>query len=161
VHRVDVTSAQQMYEAVHASIASQDIFIGCAAVADYRPQTVAEQKLKKQADKDAMTVTMVKNPDIIASVAALSDTRPFTVGFAAETQDIETYARDKLARKGLDMICANDVSLSDQGFNSDHNALHLFWPNGDLALPLTEKAHLARAVMTHIATRYHATATSA
>lgn len=161
VHRVDVTSAQQMYEAVHASIASQDIFIGCAAVADYRPQTVAKQKLKKQADKDAMTVTMVKNPDIIASVAALSDTRPFTVGFAAETQNIETYARDKLARKGLDMICANDVSLSDQGFNSDHNALHLFWPNGDLALPLTEKAHLARTVMTHIATRYHATATNA
>ncbi len=127
VTRIDVTSAQQMHDAVHASITEHDIFIGCAAVADYRPQAVAEQKLKKQADNDAMTITMVKNPDIIASVAGLTKHRPFTVGFAAETQNVATYARDKLARKKLDMICANDVSDAEQGFNSDHNALHLFW----------------------------------
>ncbi|OOE68144.1 bifunctional 4'-phosphopantothenoylcysteine decarboxylase/phosphopantothenoylcysteine synthetase [Salinivibrio sp. IB868] len=150
ITRIDVTSAQQMHDAVHERITDQDIFIGCAAVADYRPQHIAEQKMKKQVDKDAMTVTMVKNPDIIASVAGLTSHRPFTVGFAAETQDVATYARDKLARKKLDMICANDVSQSDQGFNSDRNALHLFWPGGDQALPVEEKRLLARNVMAHI-----------
>ncbi|WP_102505427.1 bifunctional phosphopantothenoylcysteine decarboxylase/phosphopantothenate--cysteine ligase CoaBC [Salinivibrio kushneri] len=154
VTRIDVTSAQQMHDAVHASITDQDIFIGCAAVADYRPQHIAEQKMKKQVDKDAMTVTMVKNPDIIASVAGLTSHRPFTIGFAAETQDVAAYARDKLARKKLDMICANDVSQSDQGFNSDRNALHLFWPGGDKALPVAEKRTLADEVMTHIHARY-------
>ncbi|ODP98055.1 phosphopantothenoylcysteine decarboxylase [Salinivibrio sp. SS3] len=154
VTRIDVTSAQQMHDAVHASITDQDIFIGCAAVADYRPQHIAEQKMKKQVDKDAMTVTMVKNPDIIASVAGLTSHRPFTVGFAAETQDVAAYARDKLARKKLDMICANDVSQSDQGFNSDCNALHLFWPGGDKALPVAEKRTLAHEVMKHIHARY-------
>ncbi|WP_116644857.1 bifunctional phosphopantothenoylcysteine decarboxylase/phosphopantothenate--cysteine ligase CoaBC [Salinivibrio sp. HTSP] len=154
VTRIDVTSAQQMHDAVHASITDQDIFIGCAAVADYRPQHIAEQKMKKQVDKDAMTVTMVKNPDIISSVAGLTSHRPFTVGFAAETQDVAAYARDKLARKKLDMICANDVSQSDQGFNSDRNALHLFWPGGDKALPVAEKRTLADEVMTHIHARY-------
>lgn len=150
ITRIDVTSAQQMHDAVHERITDQDIFIGCAAVADYRPQHIAEQKMKKQVDKDAMTVTMVKNPDIIASVAGLTSHRPFTVGFAAETQDVAAYARDKLARKKLDMICANDVSQSDQGFNSDRNALHLFWPGGDQALPVEEKRLLARNVMAHI-----------
>ncbi|OOE80458.1 bifunctional 4'-phosphopantothenoylcysteine decarboxylase/phosphopantothenoylcysteine synthetase [Salinivibrio sp. ML198] len=150
ITRIDVTSAQQMHDAVHERITDQDIFIGCAAVADYRPQHIAEQKMKKQVDKDAMTVTMVKNPDIIASVAGLTSHRPFTIGFAAETQDVAAYARDKLARKKLDMICANDVSQSDQGFNSDRNALHLFWPGGDQALPVEEKRLLARNVMAHI-----------
>ncbi|WBA08785.1 bifunctional phosphopantothenoylcysteine decarboxylase/phosphopantothenate--cysteine ligase CoaBC [Salinivibrio kushneri] len=154
VTRIDVTSAQQMHDAVHASITDHDIFIGCAAVADYRPQTMAEQKMKKQANQDTMTVTMVKNPDIIASVAGLTTHRPFTVGFAAETQDVAAYARDKLTRKTLDMICANDVSQSDQGFNSDRNALHLFWPGGDKALPVTEKRTLAHEVMAHIHARY-------
>ncbi|WP_037330321.1 bifunctional phosphopantothenoylcysteine decarboxylase/phosphopantothenate--cysteine ligase CoaBC [Salinivibrio socompensis] len=154
VTRIDVTSAQQMHDAVHASITEHDIFIGCAAVADYRPQAVAEQKLKKQADNDAMTITMVKNPDIIASVAGLTKHRPFTVGFAAETQNVATYARDKLARKKLDMICANDVSDAEQGFNSDHNALHLFWANSEKALPLADKWALARSVMAHIHARY-------
>ncbi|WP_037354069.1 bifunctional phosphopantothenoylcysteine decarboxylase/phosphopantothenate--cysteine ligase CoaBC [Salinivibrio socompensis] len=154
VTRIDVTSAQQMHDAVHATIGQQDIFIGCAAVADYRPQAVAEQKLKKQADNDAMTITMVKNPDIIASVAGLTKHRPFTVGFAAETQNVATYARDKLARKKLDMICANDVSDADQGFNSDRNALHLFWADGEKALPLADKWALAQSVMAHIHARY-------
>ncbi|OOE74028.1 bifunctional phosphopantothenoylcysteine decarboxylase/phosphopantothenate--cysteine ligase CoaBC [Salinivibrio sp. ML290] len=154
VTHIDVTSAQQMHDAVHANITDQDIFIGCAAVADYRPQTMAKQKMKKQANQDTMTVTMVKNPDIIASVAGLTTHRPFTVGFAAETQDVAAYARDKLARKTLDMICANDVSQSDQGFNSDRNALHLFWPGGDKALPVAEKRTLAHEVMAHIHARY-------
>ncbi len=74
-----------------------------------------------------MILRLIKNPDIVASVAGLTRQRPFTVGFAAETQDIEQYARGKLSRKNLDLICANDVSQQGQGFNSDSNALHLFW----------------------------------
>ena len=98
-----------------------DLFIGCAAVADYRPAQVASQKIKKSGDNDQMALTLVKNPGIIADVGALSD-KPFTVGFAAETVDVEQYALDKLRRKRLDMIAANGVSRAGQGFNADDNA---------------------------------------
>lgn len=91
--------------------------------------------MKKQADSDEMVIRLVKNPDIIAAVAALEQQRPFTVGFAAETQNVEQYAMDKLSRKKLDLICANDVSAQNQGFNSDNNALILFWQTG-------QKSHL-------------------
>ncbi|PMH79818.1 phosphopantothenoylcysteine decarboxylase, partial [Vibrio splendidus] len=121
VNRIDIDSAQQMFDAVTANVAQHDIFISCAAVADYRPETIADQKLKKVDGKDDMTIQMVKNPDIVASVASMSEGRPFTVGFAAETQDVEKYARGKLERKNLDMICANDVSVEGQGFNSSSN----------------------------------------
>ncbi|MCP4503092.1 MAG: bifunctional 4'-phosphopantothenoylcysteine decarboxylase/phosphopantothenoylcysteine synthetase, partial [Deltaproteobacteria bacterium] len=130
-----------------------DVFIGCAAVADYRPESVAEQKIKKTDDSDCMTVRMVKNPDIIASVAKLTVNRPFTVGFAAETQEVETYARRKLEKKNLDLICANDVSIEGLGFNSDHNALHLFWPGADKILPNASKVDLGHALMEEIGSR--------
>ncbi|MGL5429139.1 MAG: bifunctional phosphopantothenoylcysteine decarboxylase/phosphopantothenate--cysteine ligase CoaBC [Vibrio sp.] len=150
VTRIDVCSALEMHRAVMAQATSHQIFIACAAVADYRPLSVAEQKIKKTATSDILSIELVKNPDIVASVAALSELRPFTVGFAAETQQVETYARDKLARKKLDLICANDVSQPGQGFNSNHNALTLFWPNGQQSLPLTNKQALAREVLQHI-----------
>ncbi|MDW6091537.1 bifunctional phosphopantothenoylcysteine decarboxylase/phosphopantothenate--cysteine ligase CoaBC [Vibrio rhizosphaerae] len=148
VQRIDVISAANMYDAVMAQAPHHDVFISCAAVADYRPADVAAQKIKKTDDADTMTVTLVKNPDIVASVAAMTSHRPFTIGFAAETQQIEQYARSKMARKNLDMICANDVSVSGQGFNSDHNALHLFWPAGERKLPLAPKSQLALELMT-------------
>lgn len=85
---------------------------------------------------------MVKNPDIVAGVAALKDHRPYVVGFAAETNNVEEYARQKRIRKNLDLICANDVSQPTQGFNSDNNALHLFWQDGDKVLPLERKEPL-------------------
>ncbi|WP_172527263.1 bifunctional phosphopantothenoylcysteine decarboxylase/phosphopantothenate--cysteine ligase CoaBC [Vibrio cholerae] len=147
VNRIDVQSGLEMHSAVMKEATSHQIFIACAAVADYRPQTVAEQKIKKSRDNDTLTIEMVKNPDIVASVAALTENRPFTVGFAAETQDVETYARSKLVRKNLDMICANDVSIAGQGFNSNDNALTLFWKEGQHSLPLTSKDALASAVM--------------
>ena len=101
-------------------------------MADYRAANAAEHKLKKTDDQDTLTLTLVKNPDIIADVAALPDgQRPFVVGFAAETQDIERYAQDKLARKGLDMIVANDVSQQGLGFGSDDNAALLLWRTSD------------------------------
>ncbi|MEZ8500703.1 bifunctional phosphopantothenoylcysteine decarboxylase/phosphopantothenate--cysteine ligase CoaBC [Vibrio splendidus] len=150
VNRIDIDSAQQMFDAVTANAAQHDIFISCAAVADYRPETIADQKLKKIDGKDDMTIQMVKNPDIVASVASMSEGRPFTVGFAAETQDAEKYARGKLERKNLDMICANDVSVEGQGFNSSSNELHLYWKDGDKSLPLDSKDTLGFQILDQI-----------
>ncbi|WP_428773721.1 bifunctional phosphopantothenoylcysteine decarboxylase/phosphopantothenate--cysteine ligase CoaBC [Vibrio sp.] len=155
VNRIDVQSAQDMYQAVMANAGQHQVFIACAAVADYRPADIAEQKIKKTDDTDAMTVTMVKNPDIVASVAAMANQRPFTVGFAAETQDVAHYAKGKLAKKNLDMICANDVSVAGQGFNSDQNAVTVYWKDGEQSLTLASKHELALQIMTLIAKRQH------
>tara|TARA_Y100001960_G_scaffold330109_1_gene423252 strand:- start:8094 stop:9293 length:1200 start_codon:yes stop_codon:yes gene_type:complete len=151
VERINVDSAISMHTAAMAQATKHDIFIGCAAVADYRPDNIAEQKIKKTDDSDRMTVTIVKNPDIIASVAALDASRPFTVGFAAETQDVAHYARTKLAKKNLDMICANDVSVEGQGFNSNDNAITVYWKDGEQSLTLASKQLIARQIMTAIA----------
>ena len=153
VKRINVTSAQEMYRQAMQSAVENQLFIGCAAVADYRVEQVAEQKIKKTGDNDELTLKLVKNPDIIASVAGLTEKRPFTVGFAAETQNVEQYAKDKLQRKNLDMICANDVS-GGQVFNADQNALHLFWRNGEKRLPLADKTKLAEALVNEVVERY-------
>ena len=151
IHRINVTSAQEMWQAALESAVKNHIFIGCAAVADYRIANVADQKIKKSAEE--MTLKLVKNPDIIADVAHLTEKRPFTVGFAAETQNVADYAKDKLTRKNLDMICANDVS-GGQVFGQDHNTLHLFWKNGEKALPQADKNTLAEALVSEIMARY-------
>ena len=134
-----------------AEVAQQQIVIGCAAVADYRPEEISPQKIKKSADE--MVVALVKNPDIIAEVAALA-AKPFVVGFAAETRDVEHYALDKMARKKLDMIAANDVAREGQGFNSDDNALTVFWPGGRQELPLARKTEVARHLLALIIKKY-------
>ena len=152
VQRVDVTTALEMEAAVQARVAQQHIFIGCAAVADYRAATVANEKIKKQGDE--ITLTMVKNPDIVAGVGSLTEHRPYVVGFAAETNNVEEYARQKRVRKNLDLICANDVSQAGLGFNSDSNALHLFWQDGDKVLPREQKALLGHLLLDEIVTRY-------
>ena len=151
IHRINVTSAQEMWQTALESAVKNHIFIGCAAVADYRIADVADQKIKKSAEE--MTLKLVKNPDIIADVAHLTEKRPFTIGFAAETQNVADYAKDKLTRKNLDMICANDVS-GGQVFGQDHNALHLFWKNGEKALPQADKNTLAEALVSEIMARY-------
>ncbi|MDR5900663.1 bifunctional phosphopantothenoylcysteine decarboxylase/phosphopantothenate--cysteine ligase CoaBC [Halomonas icarae] len=128
VERVAVETALEMHEATARLAPQSDIFIGCAAVADYRAEAAAEHKIKKVEGEDVLTLRLVKNPDIIAAVAALPvPQRPLVVGFAAETRDVASYARDKLARKRLDMIVANDVSREGLGFGSDHNAALLLW----------------------------------
>ncbi|MGI2171764.1 bifunctional phosphopantothenoylcysteine decarboxylase/phosphopantothenate--cysteine ligase CoaBC [Shewanella sp. MF05960] len=147
VKRIDVGSAQQMLDAVMQQVEQHDIFIGCAAVADYRIADVADQKIKKSAEE--MQLALVRNPDILATVAQHT-TRPFTVGFAAETNDVEQYARGKLQRKKLDMIAANDVSIQGLGFNADSNALQVFWQDGSQQLPATDKLTLARQLLTLI-----------
>ncbi|PKH23575.1 bifunctional phosphopantothenoylcysteine decarboxylase/phosphopantothenate--cysteine ligase CoaBC [Enterobacterales bacterium CwR94] len=152
VTRLDVTSALEMQQAVMHSVQQQHIFIGCAAVADYRAQAIAAEKIKKQGEE--ITLTLVKNPDIVAGVGKLKENRPYVVGFAAETQNVEEYAQQKRARKQLDLICANDVSQAGQGFNSDSNALHLFWQEGDKVLPLSEKALLGQQLIDEIVRRY-------
>jgi phosphopantothenoylcysteine decarboxylase/phosphopantothenate--cysteine ligase len=128
VQRIDVTTALEMEAAVQAHAQQQHIFIGCAAVADYRAETIADAKIKKQGDE--LTIKMVKNPDIVAGVAALKTHRPYVVGFAAETNNVEEYARQKRTRKNLDLICANDVSLSTQGFNSEQQRIAPFLAGG-------------------------------
>lgn len=149
--RVNVESALDMHQAVMNHAQQSDVFISCAAVADYRPETVADNKLKKTADNDAMTVKMIKNPDIVASVAAMTENRPFTVGFAAETQNVKQYALSKLERKNLDMICANDVSLAGQGFNSNDNAITVYWKEGEQSLTLASKQQIAQQILQMIA----------
>jgi phosphopantothenoylcysteine decarboxylase/phosphopantothenate--cysteine ligase len=158
VRRVDVETAEQMYRQVHDEIAGAHIFIGCAAVADYRPRDAAEQKIKRNAAE--MELPLVRSPDTLASVAALPRP-PFTVGFAAETHDVAAHARDKLARKKIDMIAANQVG-PDCGFDRETNALTVFWPGGgELALGEGGKGQLARHLVELIAERYRAGHTGA
>ncbi|TRX55211.1 bifunctional phosphopantothenoylcysteine decarboxylase/phosphopantothenate--cysteine ligase CoaBC [Thalassomonas sp. M1454] len=145
--RVDVQSAEQMHQQALSLAADATVFVACAAVADYRVADIKDQKIKKSAD--AMSIELIKNPDIVADVAKLSG-KPFTVGFAAETQDVEHYAKGKLAKKNLDMIAANNVATQGQGFNSDDNALTLYWSNGSIDLPLTSKKELATQLVVNI-----------
>ncbi|WGE48023.1 bifunctional phosphopantothenoylcysteine decarboxylase/phosphopantothenate--cysteine ligase CoaBC [Actinobacillus equuli] len=149
VVRIDVESAVEMEQQAVKFAQKSAIFIGCAAVADYRMAEVAPQKIKKTTDNDELILKLVKNPDIIANVANLTENRPFTVGFAAETQDVANYAKDKLKRKNLDLICANDVS-GGQVFGQDQNALQLFWQNGEKMIPLADKGKLAEALVHEI-----------
>lgn len=153
VKRIDVESALEMQSAVEAEVAQHPIFIGCAAVADYRMAEVAPQKMKKAEGQEGLSLQLIKNPDIIAGVAARTD-KPFVVGFAAETQDVARYALDKLQRKGMDMIAANDVSRAGQGFNADQNALTVFWADGQQELPLASKQQVAQQLISLIIKRY-------
>lgn len=151
--RIDVRSARQMRDAVVACAADSDIFISAAAVGDYRPQTVSPAKLKKSGN--ALALELVQNPDILAELAAMP-ARPFLVGFAAETNDLEHYAREKLERKGLDLIAANQVG-EELGFECSENALLLLWPGGRDELGKADKGVLATALVERIA-RLHAAA---
>ena len=152
-----VNSALEMQAAVLRQIAGVDIFIAAAAVADYRLQSVAERKIKSQ--QELLELRLIKNPDILAEVAALEDA-PFTVGFAAETEALEANARAKLSHKQLDMIAANRVGEGPTGeglgFESAHNALTVIWQEGREELAKAPKERLARHLIRLIAERYRA-----
>jgi phosphopantothenoylcysteine decarboxylase/phosphopantothenate--cysteine ligase len=148
VRLVQVESARDMLDSCLELLPECDIFISCAAVADYRPASIAQQKIKKGPDE--ITLQLVRNPDIVATVAA-SPARPFTVGFAAETTDVLAYARGKLTSKGLDLIIANDVSDPSIGFNSDLNEATALWPGGEQVLARTGKGNMARQIIRLIA----------
>jgi phosphopantothenoylcysteine decarboxylase/phosphopantothenate--cysteine ligase len=152
--RIDVRSAAQMHAAVLDAAAQADIYIGAAAVGDYRPLQVAAQKLKKH-DSSELTLRLGENPDILASLSAQT-AHPFLVGFAAETHDVASYAQAKLRHKRLDMIAANQVG-GGLGFEAADNALTLYWADGVAALPRAAKPELARQLIACVAERYRAT----
>ncbi|WP_413665903.1 bifunctional phosphopantothenoylcysteine decarboxylase/phosphopantothenate--cysteine ligase CoaBC [Microbulbifer sp. EKSA008] len=153
VNRIDVISAQDMYEAAKSAADHCDIFISAAAVADFRPAQVAEQKIKKKDGQDDDAIALIKNPDIVAAIATRTELRPFTIGFAAETEQVLAHAQSKLQRKNLDMIIANDVSQSDSGFNSDHNAVTVIDADGQSRLAPALKTDLARQLIELIASK--------
>ena len=150
---VAVESAQQMYDAVMRQASQSDIFIACAAVTDYRVDQAADHKIKKAAGE--MSLQLVPNADILAAVSAL-EKRPFCVGFAAETRQLEEYALDKLKQKNLDMIAANQVGDSDGGFETDFNQLEVFWPQGRQSIERASKTEIAKQLIELIAERYTA-----
>ena len=154
VQRIDVESAAQMHDAVMQHIDEQCIFIACAAVADYRPLEAQAEKIKKSADEFNLQLT--PNIDILKTVAALPNA-PFTLGFAAETQNLQSHARQKLKQKNLQMIAANLVGnkTKDTGFNSEYNALQVFWNGGDATLERCTKNQLARQLITLLAKKYY------
>jgi phosphopantothenoylcysteine decarboxylase/phosphopantothenate--cysteine ligase len=150
VQLIKVETARQMYDVVMSKASEHAIYIGAAAVADYSPVIMQPEKIKKQ-DAQA-TIILQKTKDILADVAGL-DKRPFTVGFAAETHNLEDYARDKLIRKKLDMIAANWVGQEQGGFDSEQNALHVFWKSGDKTFSMMDKTQLAEQLISLIAER--------
>ncbi len=145
---IRVESAAQMCEAVLNAASGHDIYIGAAAVADYTPMESAAHKIKKH--HETLSIALTRTRDILKAVAALPK-RPFTVGFAAETDALETYARQKLENKGLDMVAANRVGQARGGFDSDENALSVFWHGGEAHLPMAAKSHIATQLIGLIA----------
>lgn len=156
VERIDVESAAQMFDAVQGAMPACDIFISAAAVADYSPEAVASEKIKKV--NGTLSLTLQRTVDILDSVSKQSPGL-FTVGFAAETTDIESHAQNKLNNKHLDMIAANrigtDADGKPVGFESDENALQVYWAEGSETLPRAPKTRLARQLVALIAQRYH------
>ncbi|NOY67046.1 MAG: bifunctional phosphopantothenoylcysteine decarboxylase/phosphopantothenate--cysteine ligase CoaBC [Gammaproteobacteria bacterium] len=152
IQRIDVITASQMYQSVMDNLSDCDIFIASAAVADYRPGLQAVNKIKKQHDE--MQLRLVKTPDILASVASQTDA-PYTVGFAAETENVLEYARKKRQKKGIDMIVANKVGPTS-GFNQDNNELDVIWQEGHIHLNLNSKKTLARDLIQIITEKINA-----
>jgi phosphopantothenoylcysteine decarboxylase/phosphopantothenate--cysteine ligase len=157
VQRIDVRSAAQMHAAVLSQLPA-DIYIGAAAVADYTPREVAPIKLKKRPGADTLTLELVRTPDILAEVATHAQRPPLVVGFAAETDRVEEYARGKLVAKKIDLIAANRVGIAGSGFESDDNALCVYWHGGERALGPAPKPQLADALLDLVAERWRAMA---
>lgn len=151
VNCVKVATAEQMLAAVRAQ--PMDVFISCAAVADYRPANVAAEKIKKEQQDAPPVIHLVKNPDIVSTVAA-QQAPPFCIGFAAETQQLEKHAREKLCRKQLQLIVANDVSDKAIGFNSEDNAVTVYWADGEKSFQAQPKVALARQLNLLFAERF-------
>ena len=152
VERCNVRSAAQMHDAVLGALPA-DIYIGAAAVADYTPRGVATHKLKKTAGVDVLLLELVRTRDVLADVAASTPRPRLVVGFAAETQDVERHARDKLGRKHVDLIAANRVGVEGTGFEGDDNALTVYGRDFERTLGHAPKSELAAALLDLIAER--------
>jgi len=154
VRRINVETTEEMALAVEDSLEACDIFISCAAVSDYRPTQVQQEKIKKTSQQ-SIQIELEPTIDIVSTVTNRHNKPSFVVGFAAETHNLTEYAKSKLARKKLDMIAANLVG-ENQGFAVDDNALHIIWTDGEQTLPLMPKTQLARELMTLIIKRFYA-----
>ena len=152
VGRISVTSAVEMRDAVIKIVEQADIFIACAAVSDYRVEQAATQKIKKTSQN--LQLDLTPNPDIVSEVTQLKN-KPFTLGFAAETENVEQHAREKLQRKNLDMIAANKVGAEQTGFESDTNELFVIWPDGQQLLALKDKNEIAKQLIDLLADHYN------
>ncbi len=150
VEVIRAESAEQMLNEVLKYLSGATVFIGAAAVADYRPKRVAESKIKKT-DADELVLELERTPDILSTVAEIRNSRLLVVGFAAETNNVEGYARSKMERKRLDMIVANDVSDKGLGFGSEENAAILLTPSGSTTLPRQSKREMADKILDAIA----------
>jgi len=148
---IAVESALEMRDAVMREVGEADLFIACAAVADYRVEQQSQQKIKKSDDQ--MKISLVRNPDIVSEVTSL-EKPPFTLGFAAETENLEAHARDKLERKNLNMIAANRVGDNVGGFVADNNEVLLLWPQGEELLPLANKQEIAQQLIERMSDLY-------
>lgn len=154
VNCVRVETAREMYDVVMQQLGSTTIFIGCAAVADYRPVTLSTTKLKKTANED-LSLQLELNPDIITAVSGAQERPEMVIGFAAETDDVAHYAQTKRQQKGLDLIAANRVG-DGLVFGQDNNALEVFWEGGHKSFSDAPKLEIARELITLITERYHA-----
>ena len=155
---LQVETAEQMHNAVLSIASKNTIYIGAAAVADYSPNNVNSNKIKKQAEESV--ISLQKTKDILADVAAMNDRPKYVVGFAAETDNLESYAKDKLKRKKVDMIAANWVGKDQGGFDSNDNALQVYWKNGTKSLPMTDKKKLADQLIALIIERMNEKSTT-
>jgi len=153
VETISVTTAEEMLQASLAHATDCDVFIAAAAVADYRAAQVSAQKMKKT-DEDSLTITLVKNPDIVATIAKLEN-KPFTVGFAAESENLLEYAQQKLQRKNLDLIIANNISINGIGFNSDENAVTVIDQQQRMDISQRSKHQLAHELIKIVAMKLH------
>ena len=153
VTRIDVRSARQMHDAVLHALPA-DVYIGAAAVADFTPRNVANDKIKKEAGRDTLVLELVRTPDILAAVAETPRRPRVVVGFAAETTDVARHARDKLQRKRVDLIAANRVGLPGSGFESDDNALTVYWNDGERPLGPAPKTALADDLLDLVEERF-------
>lgn len=153
VTRIDVRSARQMHDAVLDALPA-DVYIGAAAVADFTPRNVADDKIKKVEGRDTLVLELVRTPDILAAVANTPRRPRVVVGFAAETTDVARHARDKLQRKRVDLVAANRVGVAGSGFESDDNALTVYWNDGERALGPAPKTTLADDLLDLVEERF-------
>ena len=149
VEVIRAVSAEEMFQAVMKKLPEASIFIGAAAVADYRPRNVADAKIKKT-KQDFLTLELEKTPDILANVSANWHNDLIVVGFAAETNDVVSYASAKLKQKNLDLVVANDITQQGAGFNSDTNIATIITRDNEIELPLMSKRDLADKILDEV-----------
>lgn len=152
INRFNISNSLEMFDLVKSIVKNQEIFISCAAVSDYRSKFYFKKKIKS--DKKEMEIKLVKNPDILKFVGKLKEKRPYIVGFAAETNNLEKYAKLKLIKKNADLICANKISFKNSGFYSENNTLYLYWKNKEKYLSNNSKLKISHYLLNEILQDY-------